>query len=523
MKLAQILSQVKTKFSADISEVEVSSVEIDSRLVKGGSVFFALPGIKSNGADFIDSAVSKGASAIVTSTNFSSSQVAVIKSDDVFALLVEFLQIFYAKLPQNIYAVTGTNGKSSVVEFVRQITEFLGKKSAALGTIGVNAPSLSRNLSHPPYQASSTNASTSSLNREDSPPALPSNLFVQSSLTTPDIVSFYKNLQVLAQNQIDDVAIEVSSIGLEQKRIAGLNIGVGAFTNFTQDHLDYHGDMNRYFAAKMILFSDVLGEGDCAVLNSDIPQFEAIKEICEKRKIKIFDYGFKAKKLKIESISQTISGQKISLKIDDNEFKFELSVSGEFQVYNVLCALGMVIARNELAENDLKQLFAKFLQLNAAEGRMQNVATLKNGARIFIDYAHTPDALENVLKTARNITKNRVLVLFGCGGDRDSKKRPLMGKIASDFADFLIVTEDNPRTENSAQIRREILQACDVNKTVEVEGRKNAIAKAISLLQENDVLILAGKGHEKYQILGTEKIDFDEAKIVLDIIRDISA
>lgn len=491
MKLSQIVTQLKTEFETSANRLSfdsivVEDIAIDSRLVKRNSVFFALAGISKNGAEFIEAAILQGASVVVTSESFVSDRVVVIKSSNIFALLVEFLKAFYHQLPANIYGITGTNGKSSTAEFTRQIIEMLGRKSASIGTLGINCDESIKSQLH------------------------------SSSLTTPDIVSLYKNLQILRQNGVDDVAIEVSSIGLEQRRIAGLGIVVGAFTNFTQDHLDYHHDMKDYFNCKMILFNSILEPQAFAVLNSDIVEFPKIKKICENRKIRIIDYGFKAEQLKLLATEENENGQKISCEIFGKKYEFQLSANGEFQAFNALCALGNVLAKHPLNENSLVQLLQKFSTLKAADGRMQKVTTLKNGAQIFIDFAHSPDALTNVLQLARKITKERVLVMFGCGGNRDAKKRPLMGEIASKFADYIVVTDDNPRLENPAQIRAEILVACDKTKTIEVANRRLAIASAIDLLQKNDVLILAGKGHEKYQIIGDKKNDFDEEKIVLE-------
>jgi len=490
MKLSQLLT--KTKIAHQIfGDAEILNVAIDSRLVKNGDIFFALIGKTQDGSKFIADAISKGASAVVTSQDLENKNVAVVKTSEVFSLLVEVLKNFYTPLPTNIYAITGTNGKTSTAEFTRQILQFLGKKSASVGTLGTRASS-------------------------DIEAQLQS-----SSLTTPDIVSLYKNLSILKKDSVDDVAIEVSSIGLEQGRIAGLKIDVAAFTNFTQDHLDYHKSMEEYFRCKMILFSDVLPNGSTVVLNADIAEFSAIKKICESKNHHIIDYGFNAKILRLKKIAPHDLGQKVFFEYEGNNFEFDLEVSGDFQAFNALCALGNVLAKNKIVAEKLREILQKFSTLKSAEGRMQRAAILPNKAQIFIDFAHTPDALENVLKLARHLGK-RVLVLFGCGGDRDAKKRPIMAEIACCLADAVIVTDDNPRSENPAQIRKEILAACDMSKTIEVEDRKLAIEKAINMLQPHDVLILAGKGHEKYQIIGDKKFEFDEEKIVKNALRGTS-
>lgn len=475
MKLSKILSQVKTEYRLpsgfNPDSIEIEDIALDSRLVKKNSVFFALQGKAKDGSEFIKGSIDKGASAVVGK--------GFIESSNPFSLLTEFLNIFYAPLPANIYAITGTNGKTSTAEFTRQMLALLGKKSASIGTLGV--------MCEASIQAQ----------------------LQDSSLTTPDIVSLYKNLSILKKNGVDDVAIEVSSIGLEQGRAAGLKFSSGAFTNLTQDHLDYHKTMEEYFRCKTLIFD----QAACGVVNSDILESEKLKKVCTEKKLRIIEYGRKACDLKF---------------VDDHNFEFknkkyhfELSASGDFQIYNMLCALGNVMSAHELSEDQLNNLVKKFDQLHAAAGRMQLAGTSPNQARIYIDFAHTPDALINVLQLARKLTKARVLVLFGCGGNRDNKKRPIMGKIACDLADFVIVTDDNPRHEKPEMIRAEILQSCDLKKTIEINGRKDAIKKAISLLQPNDILILAGKGHENYQIIGDEKSAFEEEKIVKDILKNL--
>lgn len=477
MKLSQILSQVKADYqlqnglNADF--VDVEDIALDSRLTKRNSAFFALPGKETDGSDFIQSAIKNGASITISST----SGDGLIKSSNPFGLLVDFLKIFYAPLPTNIYAITGTNGKTSTAEFTRQILDILGKRSASIGTLGVTCDAAIQAQLH------------------------------NSSLTTPDIVSLYKNLHILKQNGIDDVAIEVSSIGLEQSRAAGLKFAAGAFTNFTKDHLDYHKSMEEYLRCKTLIFS----QSTSAVLNSDIPEFDKMREICDAKNLKIITYGRKANDLKFK--------QEGVFEFRGKEYEFKLSASGEFQQFNALCALANVLSTNDLEESELRDLLNKFPLLNPAPGRMQLAGTTKNHAKIYIDFAHTPDALTNVLKLAKNLSKARVLVLFGCGGDRDKTKRSEMAKIACDLADFIIVTDDNPRTENPAEIRAEILKNCDSEKTIEVNNRKDAIEKSITLLKADDILILAGKGHEKYQIIDTKKTDFDEEKIVQDFLK----
>jgi len=498
MNLKNLLSQVKTEFVTkreleSFGDVNIFDIAIDSRkiFVEKSTIFFALDGKTKNGVDFITSAVAQGAKVVVAKVFCDDPAVISIKTDKPFQLLVECLKIFYASLPANIYAVTGTNGKTSTAEFVRQILNFLGKNSASIGTLGIICD----------------DAVKPQLERFD--------------LTTPDIVSLYKNLFILHENGANDVAIEVSSIGLEQARIAGLKIDVAGFTNFTQDHLDYHKTMDEYFLCKMLLFEAAMENGSAVVLNADIAEFSKIKKMCQAKKHHILDYGYKASGLKIISIEQENFGQLINFECGEKKYQITLNIAGEFQAYNALCALGMVMAKYALDEENLTKLLQKFSNLKPASGRMQKVATLQNNAQVFIDFAHSPDALENVLNLARGLTDkgSRLIVLFGCGGDRDNKKRPIMGEIASRLADLVIVTDDNPRTEDASVIRKEIIASCNIAKTIEIADRREAIKKALEMLQVGDILILAGKGHEKYQIIGDKKFEFDEEKIVNYLIK----
>lgn len=478
----------------DLSEIEISDIAIDSRLVKKNSIFFALQGKTTDGAKYIATAINQGAIAVIASDfSFCSKEdlekIIAIKLDQVFELLVKVLNIFYPSLPQNIYAVTGTNGKTTVVEFGRQILQIMGLNSASIGTLGVISDYVDQNL------------------------------LQKTALTTPDIVSFYKNLAVLKENGIDDVFIEASSIGLEQNRISGLGISAGAFTNFSQDHLDYHKSMEKYFDCKMLLFSKVLKENYFAVINSDILEYGKILEICKKTNLNITTYGYKANDFKIHEVEITESGEKILFEYNQKNHVINLDVVGDFQAHNILCSLALILIKHKISDDKLTEILKNFSQIKPVSGRMQKVATLENKARIFIDFAHSPDALKKVLLLSRNLTKARIIVLFGCGGNRDALKRPIMGEIACDLADLVIVTDDNPRLEDAAQIRKEILVGCDANKVIEIANRKEAIQKAIKMLQSEDILILAGKGHEKYQVIGNEKFEFDEEKIVKDVTR----
>lgn len=470
--------------------MDINDIAIDSRIVKdsSGSVFFALQGHQSNGEKFIDSAIKSGAK-IIIAKNYRkvNDGVIFITSEDPFLILTSFLTQFYSPLPQHIFAVTGTNGKTSVVEFTRQIFDLLGVKAASIGTLGLRCDHVK------------------------------SNGIVSSSLTTPDIVGLYKNLATLKNNNVDHVAIEASSIGLDQQRMTGLEIKNVAFTNFSQDHLDYHADMDDYLAAKLKLFTQLAAKNSNAIINSDIDKFEHLKKVCLEIGHDVIDYGLDGKELQIVSFSEKDSGQEVVIKYRQEEYKFFIDINVNFQVFNLICALGFVLASQNLNSRQVSSLLQKFDRLQSPTGRMQKVANY-NEAEVFIDYAHTPDALEISLKNARKLKPKRLLVLFGCGGDRDHMKRPQMCQAACRNADYVVVTDDNPRNEDPAKIRQEIMTRCDISKSVEIDGRKNAIEKSLQMLTKGDIIILAGKGHEKYQSVKGQKIDFDEEKIVNEFI-----
>lgn len=487
MKLSEIINKInKSHEIKGDPNIEIQDIAIDSRLINPdqNSIFFALKGIKNDGEKYIENAIKNGAKVII-SNNFDDPKVTTIKTDDVFALLVEFLHIFYPNLPQNIYAITGTNGKTSTAEFLRQILGFLGKNAASIGTMGINCD-------------------------EKIKPQLQ-----QSELTTPNIVSLYKNLAILKKNGVNDVAIETSSIGLKQNRIKGLEITSAAFTNFSIDHLDYHQNMEEYFACKMLLFKEITPEKSHIIVNSDIEEFSKIQKICQNKNHQIIDYGFNAKTLKINEIKQ--NGD-FSFTYNGQIHQCQSQLAGDFQIFNLICALGLVLSKYSLNDSEISELTHKFSQISPALGRMQKI-TEHNDAQIFIDFAHSPDALRNVLENARKLNPGRLLVLFGCGGDRDQQKRPLMGKIACELANLSIITDDNPRNEDPQAIRKQIIDGCNPEKIIEIAGRQNAIEKSLQMLQKGDILILAGKGHEKHQIIKDEKIAFDEEKIVQTLLK----
>ncbi len=478
MLLSQILSGVPTA-EGEWSDIEIGTVEIDSRKVEPGALFIALNGTCSDGRKYIPDAVAKGAAAVLYDGDYqppaeTASTVFVKALGDMRENVARAAANFYKPLPPYISAVTGTNGKTSIADFTRQLMRHLGYSSASIGTIGV--------------------VSDATENIE--------------TLTTPDSVTLHRILRQLAQKGVDYVSLEASSIGIEQYRLDGLRIKVAGFTNFTQDHLDYHRTMENYRQAKELLFSRVMEADGTAVLNADIAKFDRLEQLCRRRGIRVMSYGNRGKELKIVSRRPHAAGQTLETEILGQRYRFELPLIGEFQAMNVLCAVGMVIALHGFSGKIIDYLPS----IKGAPGRLDLAGRLKNGAGVYVDYAHTPDALENVLKTMRHHTEKKLWVVFGCGGDRDKLKRPLMGKIARELADRVVVTDDNPRTEDAAEIRRQIMAEC--SEASEIGDRVAAIEYAVSQLEAGDMLVIAGKGHENGQKIGDHVIpmnDMEEA------------
>ena len=459
---------------------KITGLSSDSRNIKSGMLFAAITGEKVDGNKFIDKAIKQGAVAILTNkTPAKEISIPVIISKNPRADLAKIAARFYQNQPSFVAAVTGTNGKTSATIFVRQILAGLGNKSANIGTVGTFLQD-KKNITQ----------------------------IEQEGLTTPSTVQLYKLLDSLKKQGVDHLAFEASSHGIVQHRLDGIKLSCGAFTNFTHDHLDYHKDLDDYFSAKTRLFTELLDEGKPIILNSDIPEYSRLEKLAKERNLEIIDYGKNAKRIKIIKITPTENGQNLTLNIDEKEYNFLFPLIGEFQVYNALCALGIVMTSGVSVSDGIAQL----QKLTSVDGRIEHVATTKNGASIFVDYAHTPDALENLLRSIRPHIKNRLHVIFGCGGDRDATKRPMMGEIANNFSDVAYVTDDNPRTEDATKIRNQILVKCP--KAFNIGDRKTAIITAIKNLEKGDCLVIAGKGHETYQIIGKEKFPFNDAKIV---------
>lgn len=459
-------------------DVEVTGLASDSRKVQPGYLFAALSGTETDGCRFIADAVSRGAVAILASPEVSltgvlgADDVELVRSDNPRRGLAQMAARFHGIQPAVIAAVTGTNGKSSVAWFTRQIWTRLGHKAVSLGTLGITGPELSS----------------------------------KGTLTTPDPIALHGSLAGLAAAGIQHLVLEASSHGLAQHRLDGVSVGAGAFTNLSRDHLDYHGSMDDYRDSKLRLFSELLPQGGTAVLNADSEEFEVFASVCEQRGCQVIDFGVQAKSLCIESLESSADGQSFSLRAFGESHRIELPLPGAFQASNALCAVGLAIASGD----DPAAVIPTLVGLEGVPGRLQLAARAPCGAPIYVDYAHTPDALSHVLEALRSHASGRLIVVFGCGGDRDPGKRPMMGAVAYELADIRIVADDNPRGEDPARIRAEILAACP--KASEFDDRGEAIFAGARALTTGDVLVIAGKGHETGQIIGNTVHPFDDAE-----------
>jgi UDP-N-acetylmuramoyl-L-alanyl-D-glutamate--2,6-diaminopimelate ligase len=460
---------------------EIRGLSLDSRRVEPGFAFAALPGTKTDGKKFVDDAVARGAVVILTDDPRSyelltkrTPPVTVVGDVNPRRRIARMAARFYQPQPTTVAAVTGTNGKTSVTVFIRQIWQALGQPAASLGTIGIVAPGFTRG----------------------------------GSLTTPDPITLHSELNALAQGGVDHIAIEASSHGLDQFRLDGIKPKAAAFTNLTRDHLDYHQDMAAYRAAKERLFAELLPRDGVAVINLDDAAGAEIAQGCAARGQRVIGYGkHAAAQLRLIAAKPNAAGQALTVSVLGAETKVALPLIGEFQAMNALAALGLAVATGA----DAKRVVKLLNSLQGAPGRMERVGTHPSGAPILVDYAHTPDALENALQSLRTHARGRVIVVFGAGGDRDAGKRPQMGAIAARLADIAIVTDDNPRGEKPGAIRRAILAACPGG--VEIGDRADAIRRGLAMLKAGDALLIAGKGHETGQIVGAKTLPFSDADV----------
>jgi UDP-N-acetylmuramoyl-L-alanyl-D-glutamate--2,6-diaminopimelate ligase len=468
------------------ADPEIVGITADSRQVRPGFLFAALRGTQWDGRAFAADAVRKGAAAILTDDADALAldpdarrRVAVIADPNPQRRLALLAARFYARQPHTIAAVTGTNGKTSAAHFTREIWVHLGYPAASLGTLGLVSPAGRR----------------------------------PGALTTPDPVALHRDLAELAAQGVEHAAIEASSHGLAQFRLDGVSVAAAAFTNLTRDHLDYHGDMVSYRAAKQRLFSDLLRVGGAAILNADSMEFTGLAALCRARGHPVIGYGSASgAELRVLERAPYHAGQRLRLSLSGQRRDIDLPLVGEFQAMNVLAALGLVISTGTPVDEAARTLG----HLTGVPGRLQRVGETATGAAVFVDYAHTPDALATVLAALRPHTESRLAIVFGAGGDRDRGKRPLMGQVASELADLVYVTDDNPRSEPPDEIRRAIIAAAP--HAIEIGERREAIGAAVAQLRRGDILVIAGKGHETGQIVGDKVLPFDDVLVASDAI-----
>jgi UDP-N-acetylmuramoyl-L-alanyl-D-glutamate--2,6-diaminopimelate ligase len=463
-------------------ETEVGGLAADSRAVRPGDLFAALPGTRADGGRFVADALAAGAVAVLgdAAAAAAGAGVPTLVADEPREALARVAARFFGRQPRTVVAVTGTSGKTSVAVFTRQLWAGLGHPAASIGTLGVQT--------------------------SDAPG--------EAGLTTPDPIALHRAAASLAAEGVEHLVVEASSHGLDQHRVDGLVLAAAAFSNISRDHFDYHGSPQAYYAAKRRLFGELLRPGATVVLNADVPEFADLAGLATDRGVKILDYGGKARCLRLVRRAPAADGQEIELEALGRRHAFASRLVGAFQAHNLLAAVGLVLGTG----SDVDALLPLLGGVRAPPGRMQLTAVHPSGAPAFVDYAHKPEALEKALGALRPHTKGRLVVVFGCGGDRDPGKRPLMGEIAARLADRVVVTDDNPRTEEPRSIRRAVLATAPG--AVEIGDRAEAIRAAFGGLGAGDTLLVAGKGHETYQIVGERVLPFDDAEVLRAAARD---
>lgn len=467
---ATVLGEAGSNAGLDSS---VTGFAIDNRKVAPGTVFGAFQGLRVNGEDFIADAVRAGAIAVVARPDAKVEGAIHLAHPNPRRLFALLAARYFAPFPDVTVAVTGTNGKTSTVELTRQLWRMLGHKSASIGTLGV----------------------TTSVDQ------------VSTGLTTPDIVTFLSNMSGLRREGITHAAFEASSHGLAQYRTEGLPVAAAAFTNLSRDHLDYHGDMDSYFDAKMRLFDEVVAPDGAAVVWADDAWSPKVIERVSKRGLRLLSVGVQGQALRLANRTPTQLGQTLEIEAEGKSFKVNLPLIGAYQAANALTAAGLVVAGGESVARVLEMLG----RVQPVRGRLERAVISRAGAPVYVDYAHTPDGLRAAIEALRPHTKGRLIALFGAGGDRDAGKRPQMGKVAAELADHVIVTDDNPRSEEPSAIRAAVMAGAP--DAQEIGGRRAAIAAAIAMAGADDIVLLAGKGHEQGQIIGDRVLPFDDVTV----------
>jgi len=462
--------------------IEVNGLTADSRQVKPGMMFAAIPGTALDGRDFIEQAIEKGASAILSTPGVEASVpvIAAVEPRREYANLAARL---YPGQPETLVAMTGTNGKSSTVEFLRQIWAKTGYKSACFGTLGITTDRGIEKLTH----------------------------------TTPDAVALHETLAQLTQDGITHAAMEASSHGLKQFRMHAVRVDVAGFSNLTQDHFDYHPTFEDYFDSKAKLFTELLSPNSAAVINVNDEYGQRMADLCRDLGHKVMEVGWTGADIRIDEIIPRAAAQDLTLIVRGKRFGVRLPLAGEFQALNAVQALGLALA----TDVELNDALMALELLSGVPGRMEPVGETTDGAPIFVDFAHTEDGLDKLLRSVRPHTMGKIVLIFGCGGDRDPTKRKPMAQVACKLADSVIVTDDNPRTEDPAMIRAEVMSGCP--DAAEIGDRGSAIREGLSRLGPQDCLVIAGKGHEQGQIIGTQTIPFSDQDEVRKALQEMTS
>ncbi len=472
-----LLKKLIKNLSPKIGTLEISGISNDSRKVKKGDLFVAIKGEKQDGNKYIPQAISKGARAVIYSGKIKkNNKTKFINFKDTRSILAKLSASFYKNKPNNIIAVTGTNGKTSISDFFYQIFKLQNIKSGFIGTLGFRK----------------------------------NKLLKKRNLTTLDSLTLNKDLNEMSRSSINNVIIEASSHGLKQKRLNFLKIKAGIFTNLSHDHLDYHKNMRDYLQSKLLLFNDLLKKGETVITDSDIKQFKDIKKIQEKRKLKILTIGSNGNTFEVLNHKIFENYQFLAIKYKKKIYKLKVNLYGTIQIKNLL----MAILAAKVCGIKIEKIFNKINKIESVEGRLHLVRTLPNKSKIFLDYAHTPEALEKAIISLKEHFHKKITILFGCGGERDKTKRRLMGQVAKKNCDKIYITDDNPRKENAKKIRKEIMKDLKKSSVKEIGNRKKAIIYAMKNSDPYEIILIAGKGHETYQDLGNKKILFSDKSII---------
>ncbi|TXI09906.1 MAG: UDP-N-acetylmuramoyl-L-alanyl-D-glutamate--2,6-diaminopimelate ligase [Rhizobium sp.] len=475
--------ELNTQIGGAVGDLEISGISADSRKVLPGMAFVAVAGTKADGVSFIADAVSRGAAVVIAGHEADTGSLPLLKVSEPRRFLAIAASRFFGRQPETMVAVTGTAGKTSVASFTRQIWAHAGHPAAMIGTTGVVSPTRNE----------------------------------YGALTTPDPVSLHKLLAELADEGVTHAAMEASSHGLDQFRLDGVKLSAAAFTNLGRDHMDYHPTVEDYMAAKMRLFRDLLPKGSPAVIFADDTWSPQAILAARDAGQDVRTVGRKGDFLTLKRVEHFRHKQIAEIHVGDNIFEVHIPLAGDFQIANALVAAGLAISTGVAAPVAMEALE----KLIGASGRLELVGHTHDGALAYVDYAHKPDALENVLNSVRPFTTGRVVIVFGCGGDRDRGKRPIMGEIACRLADVVVVTDDNPRSEDPAAIRAEIMAAAGC--ATEIGDRAEAIRKAVGLLKSGDTLIVAGKGHEEGQTIGGVTLPFSDHAELRKALEDLKS